>query len=294
MNRYHVNVSTVVIMVALIVCLQFVIPTMVLADMGPKPDLKIYVENPPEEVYYLDLLTRETGEYSNWGNEDEAKTYNQEMIQALYSAEKEGWYPALTEGTPTPMWGKLIGEAEGDKMLHEFGYVGLPEQYRIIIVTESGKVTISEEFERKVLQSTITYNYETNMAEIPSLAKAYGFQFISTCIPTLLIEILLLFLFRFKGMSNLAVVVITNIGTQVILMFSMGSMLIEKGTLAGFLVQFPVELFIIGIESLVYVRFLKGFTSRRRVAYAMLANLVSWGVGYLLMFWQYEVIGTLI
>lgn len=139
----------------------------VYADMGPKDRLTVYVDNPPSELYYLDLLTQNARTYNNFYDDGERETLNQEMIALLYSYESDGWKPALTEGTGVPMWGELTGHPDGNRMIHEFGYVGAPDTYRIIIVTESGKVFVSETYTRVALQSSITYDYATGTASVP-------------------------------------------------------------------------------------------------------------------------------
>ena len=42
------------------------------------------------------------------------------------------------------MWGNLVGTPYGNYMVHTFSYFGVPDTYRIIIVTESGTVTVSD------------------------------------------------------------------------------------------------------------------------------------------------------
>ncbi|MGI5849651.1 MAG: hypothetical protein ACOX8Q_06270 [Christensenellales bacterium] len=44
----------------LIILTLFLMPTVALADVGPKSSLDIYVKNAPQETYYLDLLVSDT------------------------------------------------------------------------------------------------------------------------------------------------------------------------------------------------------------------------------------------
>ncbi len=62
------------------------------------------------------------------------------------------------------MWGNLIGEADSERMVHKFGYVGVPDTYRIILVTKSGNVSVSKVYTREALQSSITFDYATGKA----------------------------------------------------------------------------------------------------------------------------------
>ncbi len=264
------------------------------ADIGPKPSLTVRVENPPEELYYLDLLTQDTN--SNYDNfeEGEREALNQDMLELLYSHKDEGWKPAFTEGTGMPIFGSLLGQASGDIMIHSFSYVGVPDTYRIIIVTESGNVRVSEALTRKVLQSRVTFDYSTGEAVAPTALYSYSVQFLLTCALTLLIEGLLLLLFGFKLKENLKPFLLINYATQVFLTLTVGTVLIKTGTIGAFLVQFPVELIIIITEILLFRRFLTGRSKLRRTAYALTANLVSWIAGIILMLSNFDFLMSLV
>ncbi|MCB8817056.1 hypothetical protein [Desulfosporosinus shakirovi] len=52
------------LLAAFISCLLVIVfPTPSYADMGPKDEPTVYVENPPNQVYYLDLLTQNSSSY---------------------------------------------------------------------------------------------------------------------------------------------------------------------------------------------------------------------------------------
>lgn len=277
-----------ILLVFVLLLTIFICATTAYADMGPKDSLTIYVENPPNEKYYLDLLTTESGKYNNFYEEGERKSLNQEMLKLLYLYKYEGWMPALTEGTNAPMWGKLVGTPDDGKMVHKFGYMGLPYTYRIIIVTESGKVTVSDTYTRKALQSSIAYDYDTNKGMVPSVFITYFMQFATTCIPTLFIEILLLLLFGFKLKDNFKIIFFVNLATQIFLTATLGTALIRGGSLSAYFTQFPIEIIILIAETILYTKFLKGHNSKRKCTYGIVANLVSWGIGFFLLSQQYE------
>lgn len=266
------------------------ISTTAYADWGPKDSLIVYVENPPNEEYYLDLLTSKSSEYNNFHKKGEREALDPKMLELLYSYQNENWLPALTQGTDVPMWGKLTGTPDHGRMVHEFGYVGLPETYKIIIVTKSGKVTVSDTYTRKALQSSISYDYKTNKGQVPSLVWAYLLQFSSTCIPTLIIELLILLLFGFKLKDNYKVFLITNLATQILLTVSLGTTLIKAGSIAAYCAQFPAEMIILIGETIIYTGLLKGHTGKRRCAYGIVANLVSWALGFFFLSQQYTLL----
>ena len=263
---------TVLISCILLICIS----TRIYGDMGPKDKLTVYVENPPKEAYYLDLLTENSRSYNNFYQNGEREALDKEMVELLYSYKKEGWMPALTEGTGVPMWGSLIGKADGNRSVHTFGYVGVPDIYRIIIVTKSGNVTVSGIYSRKALQSSISFDYATGKAVVPPIFFLYILQFGWTFSITLLIEGIILLLFGFKLKSNWKVFVSINFITQVFLTATVGIALIKSGTFLAHFIQFPVELAILIIEVLVYKRFLVGNSNKRKITYGIVANLISW------------------
>lgn len=266
-----------------------VFPISIYADMGPKDSLTIYVENPPNEPYYLDLLTQENAEqlYENL-TKDEQKLLDQSMLKLLSNYAQDGWHLALVQGTHIPMWGDLTGIKDGNQTVHNFGYYGLPKTYKIIIVTQSGKVTISDTYERQSLQSSITYDYNSNQAKTPPVAIAYLLQFLSTCLPTLLVEGMILLLFGFSLKQNYKLFLLLNIITQIILTVTLGVTLIRHGSMTVYFTQLPIEFGILLVETLCYAKWLKGHSVLRRCLYGITANLVSFTLGLLLLNYQYR------
>ncbi|NLY70952.1 MAG: hypothetical protein GX076_04640 [Clostridiales bacterium] len=274
------------LLVIIIMVIAFMMPITAYADMGPKDSLTVYVINPPAETYYLDLLTQKAESYNNF-HEGEREKLNQNMLSLLYSYENEGWKPALVEGTGLPMWGDLIGKPSEKGYVHKFGYVGVPDVYRIIIVTESGNVSVSDVLTRKSLYSSVTYDYSTGHTTVPSLWNSYLVQFFTTLIPTLIIEGIILLLFGFALRENLKIFILTNIVTQIVLTLTVGLALIRSGPITAYLFQFPIEVIILIIESIIFARYLKGNSRKRRIAYGIVANLASWGFGFFFLSHQF-------
>lgn len=191
--------------------------TFALADSGPKPQLTVRVENAPQELYYLDLLAegdwdaKDTDsddgiERNYYGKED---TLDPDLLALLRENVPEGWHACVAQGTTgAPIWGELYAEstdASGND-LHIFGYHGVPSTYRILLVTQSGKVWLSDELERRVLQSSVTVHWsddtENTTVTVPSTVAGYLLQFVATLVPTLLIEGILLLLFQYSWKQN--------------------------------------------------------------------------------------------
>ena len=257
--------------------------TFVHADMGPKPELKITVTQAPNEVYYLDLLVESDLLIDDPNDNSE---YNASMIEQLKSLEDEGWYPALVYGTSVRMHGELVGSLSDGKMIHQFGY-HLPDRFRIIMVTASGKITVSDEVTLESFYTALSFNATTGEITKPSLIILYAIQIFSTLIPTLILEFLILLMFRLYSKRNLIVFLIMNIMTQVFLTFTVNATLISTGLLGAIFVLLLVEGVIWIFEILVVWKFFdKQKRTSVRITYALLANVLSFILGFVLIFIQ--------
>lgn len=264
------------------------------ADIGPKDQLTVYLTNPPQETYYLDLLWQPdtAGSFSNL-SEEELAELDPALLSRLESGAPEGWAPAMVCGTPLPMWGDLVGHPQGDQRVHVFGYVGLPQVCRILLVTESGRQILTDPIERKVLQSSVTLDCASGRLYQSSPAVALGISFLATLLPTLLIEGLLLLLFGFSLRQNWKAFVLANLVTQIALTLIVHTTLLVSGTVSAHMVRFPTELAILVAETIFYRRFLTGQSRGRRTGYGICANLVSWIVGFFSLGTLFELMRSL-
>ena len=275
--------------------------TVALADFGPKPQLTVRVENAPQELYYLDLLAEgdwdAEGEDSNdgiersyYGKED---TLDPDLLALLRENVPAGWHACVAQGTTgAPIYGELYAEstdASGND-LHIFGYHGVPSTYRIILVTQSGKVWVSEALERRVLQSSVTVHWsddtEHTTVTVPSIVTGYLLQFLATLVPTLLIEGILLLLFRYSWKENWKAFLLVNMLTQGLLAVASSSVTAHSGVSAWYLFCFflPAEFVVMLVEVFLYSGrgLLTGHSKGRAALYAVTANFASAFLGYYL------------
>jgi len=277
--------SAEVILIALSIVL--LLPFTACADVGPKPSIKLIVLNPPEDEYYLDLLIDydKKSTYSNIREDDE---YDENMISILREYNEDGWRPALVTGTKAPLFGKLTGVREGDTMVHKFSYVGTPERFKVILVEKSGKVTVSEDIKRKAFESTVYYDYAKNKIWEASASLSYIKQFTMTFTATLIVEGIMLILFRFSLRKNWKPFIMVNLFTQILLTLIVFSAMYFAGSMAAFLLYIPFEIGILIIESKLYKKYLKEHSIRRRILYAITANMISFllGMWVILKVWQ--------
>ena len=272
--------------------------TFALADSGPKAQLTVRVKNAPQEPYYLDLLaegdwdaedtdSNDGIEQSYYGKED---TLDPDLLALLRENVPEGWHACVAQGTTgAPIQGELYAESTdaSGNALHVFGY-GVPSTYRIILVTQSGKVWLSEALERKVLQSSVTVHWaddaESTTVTVPSTIIGYLLQFLATLVPTLLIEGLLLLLFQYSWRQNWKAFLLVNMLTQGLLAVASSSATAHSGVSAWYLFFFflPAELVVMLVEVFLYSGrgLLTGHSRGRAALYAVTANFASAFLGY--------------
>lgn len=253
------------------------------ADTGPKPAVTITVVNAPEGVYYLDLLQQDEDGSPNIDRED----YDPALLEGLECWEDEGWYPALVHGTHPPMFGDLV---PGEGGTHHFTYFGLPETFRIAVSSANGAQATAEPFTRTVFYTHLTYDWERNtITAATSPAGFYALQFLSTLVPTLVVEGVLLWLFGFRAKRDWLVFLLVNLVTQAGLHLWIGANLVSVGSHPlYYLVLVVAEVPILLVELMVYLFLLKEHGKGRRAAYAVCANLASYAAGYLPLHWMVQ------
>ena len=253
------------------------------ADTGPKQSLTITVVNAPEGVYYLDLLQQDGDGSPNIHRED----YDPTLLEGLEGWEDEGWYPALVHGTNPPLFGDLVPGEDG---AHHFTYFGLPETFRIAVSSAGGAQATAEPFTRTVFHTELVYDYESNtITRSTSTAGYYLTQFLSTFLPTLVVEGVLLWLFGFRSRRDWLVFLLVNLVTQAGLHLWIGTSLVSVGSHPlYYLVLVVAEVPILLVELAAYLFLLKEHGKGRRAAYAVCANLASYAAGYLPLHWMVQ------
>ena len=255
------------------------------ADMGPKDQLVIRVKNAPSAPYYLDLLAEGSAENLHVYLTDEEKAQlDPALLDALIAAVPDGWHACVAQGvTGAPIFGDLT--ANGDGNSHSFGYFGLPRTYRILIACADGEAWVSAPITRTVLQSSVTLDWVTKEITVPPTWVGYLLQFLATFVPTVLMEGLLLILFRLTSRHNWKMFLLVNLITQGALAVYCSITFLQDGFQPMFLILFiPAELAIMVIESVLYRRLLKinEYPATRITRYAVCANLTSAVVGWFL------------
>ncbi|NLN48122.1 MAG: hypothetical protein GX154_03365 [Clostridiales bacterium] len=273
------------IMVLFLIILTFhmVIFGKVYGDMGPKPTLEILVENAPKSLYYLDLLVDYTSEHLYQYIEEEELEFK-DIFYTLKNYNVDGWRPALVTGTRVPLFGKLAGIDEGSLKRHSFSYLGVPDRFKIIIVTGDNEIIVSENvLDRKAFNTVVRFDCNTKLIKEENYILPTIKQFIATGLTTLIIEGLILLLFRFSLKKNWKPFIIINMATQLLLSLIINISVFYKGIMLAVLAYAAFEWVILITESILFSKYLEGHTKKRRVFYAITANLASFASGIVIM-----------
>lgn len=268
--------------VFMLVCLSLALLTVTaLADTGPTSRLTVKVKNAPQELYYLDLLSMEGSPRYPSLTEEELAALDPDLYSALLAAIPAGWHGCVSQGTDgAPIWGSLTPDENG---CHTFSNYGVPWTYRVLMVTESGEVFLSEVQTRRMLQSSVTVYWAAKSLSAAPLWAGYALELLSTLVPTLLLEGLLLALLGLWNRRNLLVFLAANVATQLAMFLILGTTALKEGVGFGYYLLFiPLELVILLAETVAYHRLFTETSKRRATVYGISANLCSAVLGWFL------------
>lgn len=253
------------------------------ADVGPKPQIILTIENAPNEPFYVDLLVRKSGSNESLLNLEE---YDPNMIEALKSQESLGWYPALVNGTQTRLMGNIIPEYVDQVAICTFSQ-SIPDEYRVILVTRSGIVRISETLETKAFLTRIEFDAVSGKISSSNWIWSSVLAFVMMLVPTFLIEGFLLWVFKLFNRHNIKVFSITNLLTQVFLLLTSAFVYYYFGLVMVIFVVILDEWVILIIETFVFARFLDHPSMKRKIFYGITANILSFFIGLVIaMYFQ--------
>ena len=268
--------------VFMLACLSLALLTVTaLADTGPTSRLTVKVKNAPQELYYLDLLSMEGSPRYPSLTEEELAALDPDLYSALLAAIPAGWHGCVSQGTDgAPIWGSLTPDENG---CHTFSNYGVPWTYRVLMVTESGEVFLSEVQTRRMLQSSVTVYWAAKSLSAAPLWAGYALELLSTLVPTLLLEGLLLALLGLWNRRNLLVFLAANVATQLAMFLILGTTALKEGVGFGYYLLFiPLELVILLAETVAYRRLFTETSKRRATVYGISANLCSAVLGWFL------------
>ena len=254
----------------------------VLADTGPKRSINIKLKNLPSEPYYVAILQPGSlpkdpeSYYRGIKIPDEDK----EIRDLFLNFEDDGFIMFSYAGGYSSI--RSSEELKKPESI-EYGYM-VPSTFKVIVVTKSGEVTVSNEITAKAFHSECEYDYSTNtLKEVyfaSNFAKNLAIESFFFCGITLTVEGIVLLCFGLFRKKNLVRFLIANLITQTLLFgFNLTCRLIDPLWQKYFIIWLVVEAMITGIELFIYLKKLvrkDGTVSvGRNIAYAITANTIS-------------------
>ena len=264
----------------------------VYADTGPKPKITLRCVNMPEgEVYVCLMVDYSAKDYdypklSENRYADDMKSLNGEMLTFLENYEADGWRPMLVTEMGGAIGESIRCEVENGGAVMDFQpYRSVPDRFRLIAITESRDVVVSNIVERKAFQSAVDFDYLAGTAKERMPFVSYVQQLSVTLTLTLIIEGFVFYLFDFSFEKNRKPFLVINTVTQIALTSFIAFATFKEGALSAlFLYIFLAEPVIIIAEAVLFAKFLKEQSRARRIGYAITANIVSFLAGVIILF----------
>lgn len=268
------------------------IPDIASADTGPKPSICITFQNMGDAVCYGTLLSKadSTGPASVWDGDLQHINDNgldREIWQAFVDYKDADGYYFL-------QWGWECSET---KTLNWMYYP--PSPFKILLYyPEQDTYAVSDIYERYAFDSYFTVDMEGveigAVQPVITAEKSYDFTWeiislICRVVITILLELLVAWLFGLRQKSMLLVILGVNVMTQLVLNILLNVVNYNQGGLAfaGYYMLF--ELVVFAMEAALYMVLLRRknmvpVSNMTIILYALTANLVSYvggmGIAY--------------
>lgn len=275
------------------------------ADMGPKPSVNISFEGLGDELCYATLLSKResTGPSSVWDGIEENAQHNENKGFDYVTLDYETWkafaeyddpdgYHFLQEG-----W--LVNETK------EFAWTYYPpDSFKILLYFPDSNIFVTSGiYERYAFDSYYTVDMtgiqpsvEGNNSEYPLLIaepmpveKSYDYSkeivlLVARIVLTIILETGIALLFGLTEKKVFLLIVAVNTVTQIILNVLLNIVNYKSGYMAFVLAYILFEIIVFVIEAVLYCSFIKKVSEQPKkqwvyIAYALVANLVSFGAG---------------
>lgn len=261
-----------IVIISLLLC---IIP--VHADSGPKPSISIDIKGLSQQKYYVTLLS-------------------QEKSSGPFSVYDEGDEIPYEDGTEeSTVWEKMIQYQDSDHFyfLQYFdnctdtdyfvwNYYP-PENFKILIYfPDTEQFLVSSIYSRYAFDSYYVVTVSSSTIQVSVEYSVYFQSFLERILLTLIIELVVAFLFGIRQKKQIFVIICINMITQILLNFCL---MIFKGTSFFFLpfVYIPLEVIVIIIENKVYQKYLEIDEKKKIKAYTIIANILSFLLGLLII-----------
>ena len=290
--------------ICLFICILFVLlllPITSVADTGPKPSVHITFENMGDELCYGTLLSKtpSTGPSSVWNGDERYAYHNENPSYPHASLNYKNW-KAFVEYEDADGYYFLqhsVWQVNQKKELSWTYYP--PDSFKILLYyPETEKFIVSDVYERYAFDSYYTVDMRdiasVDENETPSNNKLevnksyqYGKEILSLVariLITIILEMGIAFLFRFRGKKALLLLAIINTATQIVLNVLLNIINFNFGQSAFVIGYVLLEIAVFAIEAVLYCMLMRKNSDNAKpawfyVVYALIANTISFGAG---------------
>lgn len=266
-------------------------PSAVYADSGPKPSVRVSVENLGGELCYGTLLSKweSSGPQFAWDGTEEGKYLPSGLEEEIWSAfvnyeDADGYY-----------FLQIAWLCSGERGISWTYYP--PSSFKILLYFpergEGGEFLVSGIYERYAFDSYYTVNLnKTDDGGLLIAQKSYDYTWevvslICRIVLTILLELGIALLFGFRSRRTLSVILVVNVITQVILNVLLNLINYSQGAFAFIGWYILLEFVVFAVEAVVYALAFRRFAEKKvpvwkSVLYALTANAFSFAGGILL------------
>jgi hypothetical protein len=259
------------------------------ADVGPKPTADILIIG-IDEPFYFDVLVEMPEGIEPLGTTDLKDKIEYNYYRSDYPAnilngyQDEDLFASRTLYTGAPA---IISKLDAEKEEYHLGYFNAPRVFKVVIILEEDDTMIvSKVIERKLFNSSMTYelsdvDLSSNQFGVGVLEENipynnYTLSLIIRVIVTIAVELFILWLFKYKSIKSFKLTGFTNLVTQTILSLFMVIGFYFWGSIFGLLFVLVIGEFLVFVfEMAIYAKYLKEKGHGRALLYGFVANLVT-------------------
>ena len=256
------------------------------ADMGPKPSIDININNPYNYNLEIDLLF-----YSENADFDIDKPITDRKINDILKEKNFDNYISAYLYYNIPF--ELTKKSNYN---YHIGYL-FPKEFKLAIYDLDNNILyISNLIERKRFEAKmdVDINYISNdtnelfinydNAYIKEVNNYFIsiLKFLSRIIITIIVELFILFLFKFKDKFSFKVVLLNNLFTQIILNIILYINYYNYGLMSYYIFLIIGEIIVLIFESLINSYFIKEKKKYYTIIYTSIANIVTFLLTFLI------------
>ncbi|BCR36187.1 hypothetical protein [Mariniplasma anaerobium] len=258
------------------------------ADMGPKSTIDIEIIG-VDQPYYFDVLIYESNDIEildlfDLANEIEGNYYQDDYPSDILNGyqDEDGFVSrTLYNGIPA-----ILSKPDDSKEIYHVGYFSAPKTFKIVIILDDDTMITSKIIDRKLFQSTMTYDLSDvdlsfNQQDVGVLTESIPYTHVSISllirvIITVGVELLILFAYNYRRKESYMIVGLTNLVTQTLLTVFMAIGFYAWGSFFGLLgVLILGEILVFITEILLYGYVLKEHSRSKAMGYAFIANVIT-------------------